>query len=238
MKNNFPIGFRKALENQIDRFKHQNLTLENTKDKGDVFTYKVLDLNFFFRLRNFKNVQGKMQCTIDYRPINRENFSNTALTSDLDGTSKLFKSWLDIIEEVQNYKSVLDYNFIYEQYDKELFDLNNYDEENINDDLLTISAQIKTTEILDFLSNEIKQIPEYQDNKELSDVLLDIEHVSNHIGEFRKKQVFKLTARYLSVIRTHYFPAFMRVIKKIDINKTLDMIGKGLDIYLKLKNGG
>lgn len=238
MKDNFPIGFRKALEEQIDRFKHHNLTLEHTKDQGDVFTYKVLDLNFYFRLRNFKNVQNKIQCTIDYRPINRENFSNTAVTSDLDGTSKLFKKWLGIIEEVQNYKSILDYNGIYEEYDRELFDLNDYSEEKIQDDLLTINAQILTTEILNYVSSEIKQIPEYKDNKELSDVVKDIEHLSNHIGEFRKKQIFKLTIRYLSVIRTHYFPAFMRIMKKIDINKTLDMIGKGIDIYLKLKNGG
>ena len=37
MKNNFPIGFRKALEEQIDKIKHRNLTLDYAKDKGDVF---------------------------------------------------------------------------------------------------------------------------------------------------------------------------------------------------------
>lgn len=238
MKDKYPIAFRKSLESQIDRFKHQNLTLEMANEKGDTFTYKVKNLDFFFTLRNFKVNQGKIQCTIDYKPISRENFSNTAVTSDVEGTPKLLKKWLDIVEEVNSYKSILDYDKIYEEYDKELFDLNNYDENKTEDSLLKIEAQIKTTEILEFVSNEIKQIPKYQNNKELNNVLQDIDHLSNHIGEFRKKQIFRLTIRYLSVIRTHYFPAFIRIVKKIDINKTLELIGKGVDIYLKLKGNG
>lgn len=109
MKDKYPIAFRNSLESQIDRFKHPNLTLEMSNEKGDGFTYKIQNLDFFFTLRNFKVNQGKMHCTIDHKPINRENFSNTSVTSNIDGTPKLFKKWLDIVEEVNNYKSILDY---------------------------------------------------------------------------------------------------------------------------------
>lgn len=235
VQDKYPIAFRKEIEDQIDRLKSPKLILEPPKDKNVRITYRTKDLNFLFRLRDFKDLNGKIQCSVDRLPTNRENYLMTAVVCNSTTVGKVFKEWLDIVTEVADYKSILDYDKIYESYDKEFFEKNNFNATQ-SDNLLSLEAQIKTAEFLDNLLIELKESPN-KDNKEISSVIIDIENLSDNIGSFNQGQVFKLIVRYLSVIRTHLFPTFRKLIAKIDISKTLELVEKGIDIYKQLTEG-
>jgi hypothetical protein len=191
MKKLIPFAVLNKIQPLIDE--HSNL-LKVVIDPNFSFWFidADSDSDFYFKVNHRIDSNGKHK--IEYKPVNQDSVSASAIETDIAGVVQVFSAWIDILDKYAKIQTVYDTDPILQQYQDEFFNELKIDEPDADSKPFDFTAQLHLDIYLKNIKGlltDFKKSASDEQKFAIASIELDCDHLHHDIPLISKNETLK-----------------------------------------------